>query len=76
MEQLGYDYEEEESDIGGKKETVPRNTSTPSINSIMTSIQKMNPIMINSSQADEDCMGLVDSGADTCIIGPEFFIEV
>ena len=38
MEQSGYDYEEEESDNGGEEEAVPRNTSTPSINSIITSI--------------------------------------
>ena len=36
----------------------------------------MNPSMINSSQADQDSLGLVDSGADTSMIGPEFFIEV
>ena len=52
MEQSGYDYEEEEFDIGGEEEIVPRNISTPFINSVMTSTQKMNPIMINSSQAD------------------------
>ena len=36
----------------------------------------MNPIMISSSQADQDFLGLVDSGADTSIIGPKNFIEV
>ena len=38
MEQSGYDYKEEDSDIGGEEEAVLGNTSTPSIDSIMTSI--------------------------------------
>ena len=32
--------------------------------------------MVNSSQANQDSLGLVDSGADTSMIGPEFYIEV
>ena len=32
--------------------------------------------MINSLQADQDSLGIIDSGADTCMIGPEFCIEV
>ena len=36
----------------------------------------MSPIMVNSSQSDQDSLGLVDSGADTSMIGPEFYIEV
>ncbi|HEY9708217.1 MAG TPA: hypothetical protein V6D48_08435 [Oculatellaceae cyanobacterium] len=74
--QSGYDSNEERTDTETEERIVPRNTSTHSINSIMTSIQKINPIMINSSQADQDCLGLIDSGADTCMIGPEFYIEV
>ena len=36
----------------------------------------MNPIMINSSLAEAESLALIDSGADTCMIGPDqFFIE-
>ena len=35
----------------------------------------MNPIMINSSYSEMESLGLIDSGADTCMIGPEFYIE-
>ena len=49
IEQSGYDYEKEESDIGREEKTVPRNTPTPSINSIITSIWQMNSIMVNTS---------------------------
>ena len=76
MEQARYDFEEEDSDIGREEAAVPGNTATPSINSIMTSIWKMNSIMVNSLQADQDSLGLVDSGADTSMIGPEFYIEI
>ena len=32
--------------------------------------------MINTSQAEQDCLGLVDSRANTSMIGTEFYIEV
>ena len=35
----------------------------------------MNPVMINSSLAEAESLALIDSGADTCMIGPEFYIE-
>src|SRR6476469_7440318 len=35
----------------------------------------MNPTMINSSLAQAESLILIDSEADTCIIGPEFYIE-
>ena len=76
MGQLEYDYEEEDSNIGGEEKAVPRNASTPYVNSFMTSIPEINPIIINSLQTNQDCLGLIDSGADTSMIEPEFFIEV
>src|SRR5687768_15994994 len=74
MEQSGYDYVEEESEVENEEESRPN--ARPSINSIMTSIRKMNPIMINSSLAESESLALIDSGADTCMIGPDqFYIE-
>ena len=36
----------------------------------------MNPIMINSNLAESESLALIDSGADTCMIGPDqFYIE-
>lgn len=37
--------------------------------------KKINPIMAFSTQAENNGLGLVDSGADTSLIGPEFYIE-
>ena len=75
MEQSNYEEDYEEEDVKEEVETEQKAKPTPSINSIMTSIQKMNPIMINSSYAEVESLGLIDSGADTSMIGPEFYIE-
>ena len=48
----------------------------PSINSIMTSVRKINPIMCNSSMTEIHSYGLIDSGADTYMISQDdFYIE-
>ena len=47
MEQSGYDYVEEESEVEDEEESRPN--VRPSINSKMTLIQKMNPLVINPS---------------------------
>ena len=42
---------------------------------VVNVIWKMNPIMISSSQADQDFLGLVDSGADTSMNGPNSLLK-
>jgi len=49
-------------------------TITARINSIMNSVRHANEVFCNKVFQGVP-MGLVDSGADTCLLGPEFYIE-
>ena len=69
---------EETEDFDTDDDTLQRdNTSnTPCINSIMTSIRHLNPIMCNSSIQEVKSLALIDSGADTCMLSEDdFYIE-
>src|SRR5687768_8824204 len=47
----------------------------PQINSIMSQPRNTNAVMVNSSSAQDDDLALVDSGADTYMMGNNFYIE-
>ena len=67
---------EEVEDVNEDDETIQRSNNTPCINSIMTSIRHLNPIMCNSSIQEVKSLALIDSGADTCMLSEDdFYIE-
>src|SRR5688500_11174994 len=47
----------------------------PRINSIMSQNRDNNVVKVNRSVTKEDDLALVDSGADTCLMGSDFHIE-
>ena len=70
--------QDEDEECKSDDDTVMRNNTnnTPSINSIMTSIRHMNPVMCNSSIQEVKSLALIDSGADTCMLSEDdFYIE-
>ncbi|HEY9706868.1 MAG TPA: hypothetical protein V6D48_01555 [Oculatellaceae cyanobacterium] len=61
---------EEEDDIDLESIIKPR------INSIMQSTRRINAIMVNSSMSEIRSYGLIDSGADTCMLSyDDFYVE-